>query len=66
MNAAKSAVRMTSATTVRMATTVAERTFTSRAARSPISWPGPRSATTRSTPFSQTRISVRPSRMTAT
>ncbi len=66
MNAAKSAVRMTRATTVWRATTVAERGFTSRAARSPISWPGPRAATTRSAPFSQTLISVRPLRMTAT
>jgi hypothetical protein len=66
MNAAKSAVRMTRATTVCKATTVAERTFTSRAARSPISWPGPRSAITRSPPSSPTRISVSPLRMTAT
>ena len=48
MKAAKSAVDTTRAITVCTATTVAERGFTSRAARSPINWPGPRTATTRS------------------
>ena len=64
MKAAKSSVRMTRASTLSMATTVAERTLICSATRSPTRWPGPRLATTRSQAFSRTQISVQPASIT--
>ena len=66
MKVAKSSVFITSTLTSLSAVTVADRTFLRSAARSPTSWPGPRSATTRSSPLSLTVIRVQPLRITIT